>query len=377
VRKVTWSGPPGAGAGERRAVGSDVLRGLSLSLACVFMTCCAASEVATGPVAAVEHRKPAIPQYLGSRRALAPPPAGVLRLQRTLDLPRGVNRSDEGRLYSEVDGMEMVLVPEVIYRAGTDEEPITDSMVAVPPHDVVVGPLLMDRHEVTNAQFARFCGATGYLTEAERGVGTGYGGGPDLNWRKPRGRGSSVDARGDWPVLWVSWNDAVAYCRWAGRRLPTEAEFEYALRGGLQVTTFPWGNDAVPSKYCGNFSDETTRWHRGNRESEFTGVAGYDDGYPEDSPVALFEQNALGLFDISGNLWEWVGYAYDAEGYAGAHRGNPAGPPEDGWKVQRGGSWASSHKALKCTVRTAYRATFSVGDLGFRGVMDIGPRQPE
>jgi formylglycine-generating enzyme required for sulfatase activity len=193
------------------------------------------------------------------------------------------------------------------------------------------------------------------------------------DWKHPEGPSSNIDDRLDHPVVHVAWEDAQAYCDWAGKRLPTEAEFEYAARSAGQEVKYPWGDDFLPSgKYMANF------W-----QGEFPVDRQNLDGFLTTSPVKSFPPNELGLFDMAGNVWEWCSDFYDADYYASSPRRNPKGPdatydpqlPGNAKRVQRGGSFLCNTN--NCTgYRTQSRGR---GDLasssyhnGFRCVVDAG-----
>lgn len=267
---------------------------------------------------------------------LPAPPPDVLRAQAGIAIPDGFLRTGDGRIWCSKDGAEMVLVPAGEFTMGDDS---TEQFDHEPARRVSVPGYLMDRHEVTNAQFARFVAETGYRTDAERGERgrTRQGGGSD--WRHPEFAASSIEGKEAHPVVQVSWNDAMEYCRWAGKRLPTEAEFEKALRGGLEGARFPWGDDAVPKGRPGNYCPLAMKKVQPD----------YDDGYPGSSPAGAFDQSPLGFLDISGNAWEWC-----SDG-------------DDNHAVVRGGGMAIGDPV---TLRCAYRSTEirddRWGDLGFR-----------
>jgi len=203
---------------------------------------------------------------------LPPPSEPVLAAQRALDpLPERLLRSENGRIVSAIDGAEMVLVPEGEFAMGADPDDPEARPDEFPAHRVFVSAFLMDRHEVTNGQFARFVAATGYRTDAER---TGKGWAPidetwsevaGADWRHPGGPATSIERMDAHPVVAVSWGDAEAYCEWAGRRLPTEAEFEKALRGGTPGRKYPWGDGLSPTGLPGNFADAAARRARPGR----------------------------------------------------------------------------------------------------------------
>ncbi len=238
--------------------------------------------------------------------ALPAPPKNVLAHQMALAAPPpGVRIDADGRLVCDKDGSEMVLVLETEFTMGSDGGGLDER----PPHVVRVSAFLMDRHEVTNAQFAQFVAETAYVTDAEKGDG-GYALHRDswargADWRHPLGPGSSFEGRESHPVVLVSWNDAQAYAQWAGRRLPTEAEFERCLRGGTEGATYPWGEQASPFPMYGNYGDDALKAaHPGAKIAGHT-IKQYDDGFARTSPVGRFTQSRLGLFDVSGNVWEW------------------------------------------------------------------------
>lgn len=226
------------------------------------------------------------------------------------------------------------------FRMGSDEHYAEEALA----RDAVVGAFWIDRHNVTNAQFARFVDATGYVTLAERL--------PDLqrradlpaamrvagsavfemprgghsgrwrfvagaNWRQPDGPASSVADKASHPVVHVAFEDAQAYARWAGRELPTEAQWEYAARGGLNAQTYAWGARFTPDgRPMGN------TW-QGSFPIANTG----DDGFLGTSPVGCFSPNGYGLFDMAGNVWQWTSTWY-LPGHSGRSEINPIGPDE-------------------------------------------------
>jgi formylglycine-generating enzyme len=210
-----------------------------------------------------------------------------------------------------------------------------------PAHRVVVDGFAMAATTVTNADYARFVAATGYITVAERPLDRAdYPGAlvedlvpgslvfsmtsgpvdlrdytkwwawtPGASWRRPEGPGSGIDDRGDHPVVHVAFEDAQAYAHWIGHELPSEAEWEYAARGGLDCRAYTWGDDPVPGgRYLANF------W-----QGEFPWQNTADDGHVGTAPVASFPPNGFGLYDMAGNVWEWTtdwyadGHAADAD----------------------------------------------------------------
>lgn len=243
-----------------------------------------------------------------------------------------------------------------------------------PLHRVRLSGFWLDETEVTNAQFAAFVAATGYVTDAEKpptpeevpGVPAEqlvagalvftpppdavdlrefwqwWSFVPGADWRHPRGPGSSIDGRDDHPVVQVSWRDAAAYAKWAHKRLPTEAEWEYAARGGLDRQRYVWG-DAVPAPGA---------WRANIWQGEFPRRNTEADGFAGTAPVRAFPANGYGLFGMSGNVWEWCQDWYRPDGYGDPQQlhVDPQGPtdsfdpmePGAAKRVMRGGSFLCS-----------------------------------
>jgi formylglycine-generating enzyme required for sulfatase activity len=214
-----------------------------------------------------------------------------------------------------------------------------------PAHRVRLSPFYIDPTEVTNAEFGRFVQATGYKTDAEK-KGSSWvfrKGRQDwesvdgADWRHPLGPDSTVRDKVNHPVVNVSWNDAAAYAKWAGKRLPTEAEWEYAARGGREGEIYPWGNQLKPNgKAVANFWQGT--WPEDNR---------MEDGYYYTAPVASFQRNGFGLYDIIGNAWEWTADWYADDYYKHSPAKDPKGPKSGEMRVARGGSWFCSERLLR------------------------------
>lgn len=221
----------------------------------------------------------------------------------------------------------------------------------LPVHEVELSPFFIDPTPVTNAQFAAFVKATGWVTEAETlGVSAvfhlAYGGSPahvlhavagtpwwlavrGADWRHPEGPDSDVVHRQNHPVVHVTWNDAQAYCAWAGKTLPTEAQWEYAARGGLHGTRFPWGDELTPRG----------RWRCNIWQGTFPTHNTEDDGYLTTAPVKAFPPNGHGLYQTSGNVWEWCADWFSPDYYAHSPRRDPTGPDSGVARVMRGGSY--------------------------------------
>lgn len=226
---------------------------------------------------------------------------------------------------------DMKLIPGGAFEMGAG-----DGMpYEAPVHTVTLKPFWMDTHETTVAEFALFVNATHYVTEAERygwsvvfSIERGSWEKSDgANWRHPDG--SSAAARPDEPVTQVSWNDAQAYARWAGKRLPTEAEFEYAARGGLKGKKYSWGDELKPH------GKPVANWWQGHFPDRNTG----EDGFVGRAPVKSFASNGYGLYDMAGNVWEWCGDWYADDYYAVSPQDDPRGAESGEERVIRGGSW--------------------------------------
>jgi formylglycine-generating enzyme required for sulfatase activity len=288
-----------------------------------------------------------------------------------------------------MDGSEhlasLVELPGGVFLMGDDSVWAYEGDGEGPVHEVEVNPLRVDAYAISNARFADFVSSTGYETDAERyGWSFVFGGFlpddfPDTravaaapwwrqvhgaSWRCPEGPDSSVDDRGDHPVVHVSWNDARAYCEWSGTRLPTEAEWEYAARGGLVGTAFPWGDDLEPG------GEHRMNVFQGTFPARDTGA----DGYVGTAPVDAFAPNGFGLYNVTGNVWEWCADWYDAAYYARSPRTDPRGPERGEARVMRGGSYLchlSYCKRYRVSARSASEPDSSTGNVGFRVVADL------
>ena len=252
-----------------------------------------------------------------------------------------------------------------------------------PVHQVTLPAFHMATTSVTNQQFAQFVEATGYVTEAETfGWSFVFAGllpatfeptaaaaaAPwwrqvfGANWRHPEGPQSSVTSRGDHPVIHVSWNDAMAFCAWSGTRLPTEAEWEYAARGGTTESPFWWGADLTPGGK-----------HRMNVwQGQFPSRNSRADGYLGTAPATTFAPNPWGLHNMTGNVWEWCADWFDPTYYAKSPAESPAGPNQGTARVMRGGSYLC-HKSYcnryRVDSRSANTPDSSAGNIGFRVVV--------
>lgn len=301
---------------------------------------------------------------------------------------------------SKQDHADMVHIPAGSFMMGTDDKDFND---AQPVHRVNMKSFWIDEHEVTNNQFARFVAATHYVTVAEKkpdpkdypGVpvenlvaGSGVFTPPlhpvslndpmqwwsyvaGANWRHPVGPQSNINGKGNYPVVHVCYDDAAAYAKWAGKRLPTEAEWEYAAHAGKANKTYYWGSEMHPNgkMMANNF--------QGHFPDKDTGA----DGFKGIAPVKSFSANAWGLYDMEGNVWEWCNDFYRPDYYAHSPADNPQGPadsydpdePNAVKRVQRGGSFICSDEyciRYKAGSRGKGEVSSGSNNLGFRCVSD-------
>lgn len=316
-------------------------------------------------------------------------------------------RHDEGtETRSRTDGGshalgEMVLVPGGSFRMGSDEFYPDET----PVHDRTVAAFWIDRYEVTNADYSEFVAATGYVTVAERPldpsdfpgadpadlvpgamVFTPTAGPVDLrdwrawwrwqpgaHWREPEGPGSSIDDRLRHPVVQIAFEDAAAYAQWRGKRLPTEAEFEYAARGGLEGSRFAWGDEAYPGGIP--------------RANSWLGRFPYDNrGVGGTAEVGSYPPNGFGLHDMTGNVWEWTADYYTPRHLRLSDRPVDAGKrqnllatasSEDGTRTPRrvlkGGSFLCSPEyclRFRPAARSPQAEDTGMSHVGFRCVAD-------
>ncbi|MBT2600612.1 MULTISPECIES: formylglycine-generating enzyme family protein [Oceanobacillus] len=307
------------------------------------------------------------------------------------------NRSQQPKKTTEISGIKptdnhsflenMVEIKGGEFLMGTQESDGFPEDGEGPVRPVSIGSFLMDSITVTNRQFQDFIEATGYLTDAER-----YGWSfvffqflsqdvlesatervaqtpwwivvKGADWAHPEGPDSSIDNRMSHPVVHVSWNDANAYCKWAGKRLPTEAEWEMAARGGLEQKLYPWGNELVPDGvhmcniWQGTFPTHNT----------------LDDGYLGTAPAKSFPANLYGLFNMAGNVWEWCSDWFTNVPSNRGGENNPVGANTGTSKVIRGGSYLC-HKGYcnryRVAARSANTPDSSTGNMGFRCVSNM------
>lgn len=263
---------------------------------------------------------------------------------------------------------DLIALPSGTFRMGTDDRDGFREDCEGPVREVHVDSFAVDPHCVSNARFADFVDATGYRTQAEQ-FGWSYVFAkfvpPELRkvsprpaaapwwcavsgacWRQPEGPGSTAEDRWDHPVVQVSWYDAVAFCRWAGLRLPTENEWEYAARGGLDQARYPWGDELTPGGV-----------HRCNVwQGRFPVKDVAADGYSGTAPVDAYEPNGYGVHNVAGNVWEWCADWFDSR---------------EQNRSMRGGSYlchSSYCNRYRVAARTANSPDSSSGNIGFRCV---------
>jgi formylglycine-generating enzyme required for sulfatase activity len=295
----------------------------------------------------------------------------------------------------------MVLIPGGTFQMGSAAPEFKGE--AEPIHTVTVRGFWMDVTEVTNEQFAEFVKATGYVTIAEKIPDAAQF--PDVpkdklkpfsavftppttdtptrrmddwwkpvygaDWKHPDGPGSSISGKEKYPVVHISWVDADAYAKWAGKRLPTEAEWEFAARGGLDGKKFAWGDDFKP----GGKSMANT-W-----QGTFPTQNLIEDGHRTAAPVGSYPPNGYGLYDMAGNVWEWCSDWYSRDYFKTSPKDNPQGPessmdpndPKSKRKVQKGGSFLCAENycaRYQVGARHSGEMESAADHIGFRCVKD-------
>ena len=283
---------------------------------------------------------------------------------------------------------EMIRLDGGRFLMGTEDSEGFPSDGEGPIREVTLDPFYMDCCPVSNRQFAEFVNATAYRTESEKfGWSFVFQGhiprdqykrlvdntAPQTNWwckvngaawNHPEGPDTNVEARFDYPVVHVSWNDAAAFCRWAGKRLPTEAEWEYAARGGAEQKKYPWGDELTPGGV-----------HLSNVwQGEFPNHDTGEDGYTAVCPATAFPPNGYGFYGITGNAWEWCADWFHPTWHINATRVNPVGPVAGQARLMKGGSYLC-HKSYcnryRVAARTSNTADSATTNLGFRCVRDV------
>lgn len=299
---------------------------------------------------------------------------------------------------------EIVAIPGGTFRMGSEAFHPEEG----PEHQVTVGPFRIMATEVTNAEFRAFVEATGYVTSAERGLDPAEHPGwppelrvpgamvfrmpeavsglgdvmqwwsyrPGASWRAPEGPGSSIDGRDDAPVVQVAAEDAEAYAAWVGGRLPTEAEWEFAARGGLDGADYSWGESYDPAQ----------GWRANTWQGDFPVTDVAADGFHGPAPVGSFAPNGYGLYDMAGNVWEHVADWF-VPGHAGGEQTDPHGPPAElaarfshpdvgPQRVIKGGSWLCAPQfclRYRPAARQAQEMGLGTNHIGFRVAFDAAP----
>jgi formylglycine-generating enzyme required for sulfatase activity len=273
-------------------------------------------------------------------------------------------------------GMKLVMIPAGEFLMGSPSADAHSDQDERPQHRVRISkPLYMGVHEVTVGQFARFVEATGHETDAEKGVGGAvidFNTGKVVVDRKYHWRNPGFEQGDDHPVVQVSWNDAMAFCKWLSEsegetyRLPTEAEWEYACRAGTS-SRFSSGDDEASLRRFANIADGALNNHQAIRWA-----SAWDDGHAFTASVGRFLPNAFGLYDMHGNVWEWCSDWYDAGYYKSSPEVDPTGPGAGTVRVLRGGAWYYRARDNRSAFR--YRARPDLRDFmnGFRVVKPVG-----
>lgn len=305
---------------------------------------------------------------------------------RKVDNPEATQKQSEG-LKATFSKEGMVLIPGGNFLMGTEEDGSIPGDGEGPVRNLEVRPFYMDECTVTNGQFSKFIDETGYTTEAEV-YGWSYVFHMFVSkteatkvkqvvqntpwwwvvegayWKSPEGRGSSISFRMDHPVIHISWNDALAYCQWSGKRLPTEAEWEFAARGGLNQKIYAWGDEFLP-----NGEHQCNIW-----QGEFPTENKAEDGFLGTAPVKSFNINNYGLYQVTGNVWEWCMDWFSVSEHLHGSLINPMGPPRGETKVMRGGSYLCHHSycnRYRVSARTSNTPDSTTGNIGFRCVADV------
>src|SRR5699024_9809725 len=274
----------------------------------------------------------------------------------------------------------MAYIPEGELLMGTEIKKGCSNDKEGPVRNVNMKPFYIDKTTVSNKEFTRFIKDTNYVTDAEKygwsfvfykfltkkqinqstnlnGVSWWYAV-KKANWRQPEGEKSNINKRLNHPVVHISWNDAIEFCKWAQKRLHTEAEWEYAARGGLKQKKYPWGNELTPNgvHYC-------NIW-----QGDFPSLNTKRDGYIGTAPVDSYFPNGYGLFNVSGNVWEWCSNKFEENAKITSDNYNQA------TRAIRGGSYLCHHSycnRYRIAARSFNTEDSSTGNMGFRCVRDI------
>lgn len=261
----------------------------------------------------------------------------INRIQHTVDTSPDTTSSTACRFSSEVgrDGALMVLIPAGDFFMGN---PDGDGLYydENPCHTVYLDAFWIDCYEITNRLYKKFIDETGHRAPHVKAAWA-----EPYNWRN----NNYPPGKADFPVVLVSWEDAVAYAMWAGKRLPTEAEWEKAARGGLVKQTYPWGEN-IDVKHANYFTSITSK--------------------NEMQPVGTLLPNPFGIYDMAGNVWEWCADWYGKTYYRKSPDTNPPGPQEGRYRVYRGGAWTNRVEQLRCSERGRNAPLHQSHTIGFR-----------
>ena len=303
--------------------------------------------------------------------------------------PRLCREGEASKATSGIDSrIRMKRLDGGSFLMGTDNAEAFPQDGEGPVREVQLNPFWMDVAPVTNELFASFVEETAYVTEAERfgwsfvfwahlprerfeemvkdtvAAAPWWCQVPGAYWRCPEGPGSHIETRRNHPVVHVSWNDAMSFCEWSGQRLPTEAEWEYAARGGLVQKIYPWGDKLRTNgqHLCNIWQGEFPRHDTGK------------DGYTGTCPIDAFPPNGYELYSMSGNTWEWCSDWFSADFHVSAPRTNPQGPSSGETRVMKGGSFLC-HKSYcnryRVAARTSNTPDSSSSHMGFRCVLAV------
>jgi eukaryotic-like serine/threonine-protein kinase len=313
----------------------------------------AAATAAPGPSSPL----PPIPSHTPAPTRTDVPPTTTPSL--TLTVPTAVPTLGIGSTQVYTDGMVGQYVPAGVFIMGSTDAQIATALPGCwqcsfsderPQHTVDLDAFWIDQTDVTNAMFAKFVAATHYQTDAEKaGSGVAFQPGSwattfGADWQHPRGPASTIVGVAHSPVVQVSWNDATAYCAWAGRRLPTEAQWEKAARG-TDGQTYPWGNNSPDQHFLAY-------------------------NYQVANPTTVDQHPAgaspYGALDMAGNVWQWVADWYSETYYANSPSRNPSGPASGQYRVRRGGSWSDGAEGVRAAHRAWRSPDARIDMLGFR-----------
>ena len=245
------------------------------------------------------------------------------------------------------DGVPMALVVAGPFKMGNDDSRANGEK---PAHAVILDAFYIDQYEITNLRYTE-CVAAGACEP------------PSSNASASRDSYYDNADFAEYPVMFVSWKAAISYCEWRGARLPTEAEWEKAARGGLEGQKYPWADkfDGTLANYC----DSNCTFKRNDSD--------FNDGYIDTAPVGAYPSNGYGLYDMAGNLWEWTTDWFDPDYYGNSPESNPTGPEDGITRVVRGGSWSDLSPTLQVAYRASNGASGTFDFIGFRCVRDVSP----